>query len=545
MKTFQARSFVQVHYHNRPGGVNTVIGHYAEGFAEACAEAYAEVFAKTLPKSSFANIIICKNDSKDGCKFPTGKIQNIPECDYRAFQTKNAFLKTREILLRKLVAFIRSSGVPKPLCIVGHNLTLGKNCALSSAFAHSARLCEHMSEEVRFLSIIHDFAEEGRIDCIRQINILRDFGIDIWNDLYPKTKNLHFVALNKRNYTLLKKTGFTVEMLANPVETGKMRREISVQAKQAAYNKLISYSRRVHSPIDLALPTLFYPARVISRKNIVEAILLSNIIYKANLLVGKRGPSPAHRALYKKIRMLCVKHKTPVAFNCSDAFSPRESENVFPSILYAVADACLSTSIAEGFGYAFYEPWTNNKCVVGRRPMDFSPLPGMKFPGLYTRLPIPVSWISIHDCARKYYDNMRRYCYVKHQKPLSKFKQEFINIFIKDDAIDFACLDEHIQFEVVEKLLESQSMAIEWERLCGKELKQIRDNIKAGLKPDQSLIRSNRDHIKKKLSGQEFLKNFAQCFFKVRPAGIPQNRFKEIAVYFSDLSHFRLLMAPE
>jgi hypothetical protein len=540
MKPFPARSFIQVHYHNRPGGVNKVIGYYAEAHAELC--------AKAPPQTVFANFIICKNDLKDGSAFPAGKMRDVPECDYRFYSTKDAFLNKREILIRRLMAIIYSERVPKPLCVVGHNLTLGKNCALSSAFAFCSRLCENGTDDVRFFSIIHDFAEEGRSDCLKQINSLRDLGIDIWDDLYPKTNNLRFVAPNKRNYTLLKKSGFNVDLLANPVETEKVKRRGIVQERRIAVKKLISYSKRQHTPFDPALPTLFYPARVISRKNIIEALLVSSIICKVNLLVGKCGPSAAHRALYSKIRKLCVKYKAPVVFDCSEPFAPKKSKNGFPSILFDVADACISTSIAEGFGYAFYEPWTNNRYIIGRRPMDFSPVPGMKFPGLYARMPIPVSWIPIDDCVRKYFDRMRPYYHVGNLKPFSsfaKFKTVFEATFIKNNTIDFACLDETTQLDVVQSLMESQSMVEEWERLCSKELKQIRNAIKIGLQPMQSLVQSNRNTIKKKISGESFAKNFARCFFKTRSKSLPQNRYKEIARYFGDLSRFRLLMTPE
>jgi hypothetical protein len=544
MKTFRARSFVQVHYHNRPGGVNTVIGYYAEAFDEG----FARVSVKHSLQTIASNLVLCKREKTTGHAFLPGRILDAPECGYRVFSTIDGFYKTREVIIRRLMAIIRSKRVPKPLCIVGHNLTIGKNCALTSAFAQCARLCPHLSDNVRFFSVIHDFAEEGRIDCLKQIDGLHNLGIDIWNDLYPKTNNLRFVALNKRNFTLLKKAGFKADLLSNPVKTEKYKRGINVKEKRIAFEKLMSFSKREHSPIDPALPTLFYPARVISRKNIVEAILVSNIICKANLLVGKCGPLAEYRALYAKIRKLCKKHKAPVVFDCLTAFAPQASKNGFPSIVYAVADACISTSIAEGFGYAFYEPWINNKYVIGRKPVDFSPVPGMKFPGLYSRLPIPISWIAADVCARKYYDRIRRYYNVKHLKSFSsfaEFQREFKTVFVKNGAMDFACLDEHTQLEVLKKLLESKSMAVEWERLYGKELKQIREAIKIGLQPKQSLIQLNRDIIKKKVSGEKFVTDFARCFFKTRPAGVPQNNYKEIARYFGDLSRFRLLMTPE
>ncbi len=105
--------------------------------------------------------------------------------------------------------------------------------------------------------------------------------------------------------------------------------------------------------------------------------------------MGKSGPFPEHRALYAKTKKLCVKHKAEVVFNSSAAFAPQIPENGFPSILYDVADACISTSIAEGFGYAFFEPWTNNKYIIGRKPLDFSPITRDEIPGSLCKIADP------------------------------------------------------------------------------------------------------------------------------------------------------------
>ncbi len=247
MKILQARSFVQVHYHNRPGGVNTVIGHYAEAFAEAL----MEVSAGLARQSPVTNLIVCKRDKTEGRAFLPGTIKNIPESGYCSFATKYAFLKTKEILVSGLMAIIQSPGVQKPLCIVGHNLTLGKNCALSSAFAHCARLCENGRNDVRFFSVIHDFAEEGRIDCLKQIYDLQDVGIGIWNDLYPKDKEFALYRRSINGTIAFEKSGFIVDLLE--ILLKRKRQDVSdtlFKRRMTAFKKLISYSLREQCPID-------------------------------------------------------------------------------------------------------------------------------------------------------------------------------------------------------------------------------------------------------------------------------------------------------
>jgi hypothetical protein len=521
MKALNPRSLIQVHYHNRPGGVHTVM------------ERYATAFNRCVGPARGVNLICCKNDLKTGVGFSGAQLLSMPQCEYRNFTDKNVFIATRNLLRRKLLKAVEQSSAIGRLCVVGHNLTLGKNCALSSAFAEVAHAFKSANNDIRFFSVIHDFAEEGRTNCMRAIERLRGLGIDIGGEFYPKTGNMVFVVPNQRNYKLLKTSGFNVALLNNPLSEAAFSNNL----KNAASPKTSS-TPKCFIP---NAPTLLCPSRIIPRKNIFEAILLSNIILKANLYVGVPGPSAAHKKLFAKIKTLCGRHALPVIFH-EGAYS---ADECFPCAFYDRVDACLSTSIAEGFGYAFYEPWINGRAIVGRKPLGFSPAFGLKMPYLYERLPIPASWVSVEALAGKYYDRSGQFSYARPQKSFQKFKREFEAAFIKDGIIDFSCLDEQTQLNIIHKLLDSPSMAMEWEKLCGKELKRIRTGVLACLQPKQTVINSNRARLSKKASNKQFAKEFAHCFFKTRQKKVYQNRYKEIGRYFGDISRIRLLMAPD
>jgi glycosyltransferase involved in cell wall biosynthesis len=521
MKAFNPRSLIQVHYHNRPGGVHTVMERYAAAF-DRCAKPERGV-----------NLICCKNDLKTGVGFAGAELLSMPECEYRSFIDKNAFVHLRNSLQRKLLQAIEQSHVAGPVCVVGHNLTLGKNCALSSAFAEAARAYDTALGDIRFFSVIHDFAEEGRTDCMRAIERLRGLGIAIWNDLYPKTANLTFVTPSKLNYKLIKASGFRVVLLHNPVNAPA----VLISKKDRSVGKPPKPPKRFIPDA----PVLLYPSRIILRKNILEAILLSNILIKANLYLGGPGPSAAHKKIFSKVKSLCDRHALPVIFH----EGAHSADEFFPRAFYNRVDACISTSISEGFGYAFYESWINNKAIVGRKPLGFSPAFGLEIPYLYKRLPIPAPWVSVDALARKYFDCLGRFSYVRRQEPFLKFKQEFEAAFIKDGIMDFSCLDEQTQFDLVDEFLRFPGMAIEWEMLCGKELKRIRNSVFAGLQIGQTFIHSNRARLLKKASDNKFAHDFARCFFETRQKSVYQNRYKEIGRYFSDASRIRLLMGPK
>ena len=269
MKAFNPRSLIQVHYHNRPGGVHTVM------------ERYATAFDRCVGPARGVNLVCCKIDLKRGIGFIGAQLLSIPECEYRSFTDKNVFFRLRNLLRRKLLKAIEQSSAQGPLCVVGHNLTLGKNCALSSAFSEVARAFKSAYNDIRFFSVIHDFAEEGRTDCMRAIERLRGLGIAIGNDLYPKTGTIVFVVPLQRNYKLLKTSGFNVALLNNPLTEAA----ISNNLKNADAPKTSS-APKFFIP---NAPTLLCLSRIIPRKNIFEAILLSNILLKANLYVGGPG----------------------------------------------------------------------------------------------------------------------------------------------------------------------------------------------------------------------------------------------------------------
>jgi glycosyltransferase involved in cell wall biosynthesis len=70
--------------------------------------------------------------------------------------------------------------------------------------------------------------------------------------------------------------------------------------------------------------------------------------------------------------------------------------------MIARADALITTSIAEGFGLAFLEPWLADKPLVGRNlpeiTGDFAEH-GLNLSNLYNRLPVPL--VSKHPVAPK------------------------------------------------------------------------------------------------------------------------------------------------
>jgi len=135
------KTFIQIHYHNRAGGVARVM------------ERYSEVFNRTSRSNDIKSFVICNNYLKI---IPSHfKVISITECDYHRFRTENAFSLLQQKLFRKLLDLLSNKDLPKPICVVAHNLSLGKNAALSAAFSDLVDLFKS-DNEVRFYSVIHD-----------------------------------------------------------------------------------------------------------------------------------------------------------------------------------------------------------------------------------------------------------------------------------------------------------------------------------------------------------------------------------------------------
>jgi hypothetical protein len=69
------------------------------------------------------------------------------------------------------------------------------------------------------------------------------------------------------------------------------------------------------------------------------------------------------------------KHKLPVSIGFDDLLSlEREMDPAAPTRLrrysardmYRVADLVITTSVLEGFGFAYLEPWIADRAVIGR-----------------------------------------------------------------------------------------------------------------------------------------------------------------------------------
>ena len=497
-------SFVQIHYHNRPGGVTSVMGQYGLAFGKACGSAAGTSLVVCAKHHARADI--------DGAK-----VIDVRECGYTTFRTKNAFIKTRNSLLKRLEQIITSGLLARPISVVGHNLTLGKNCALSSAFAQCARRLAKQKNEYRFFSVVHDFAEEGRTDLMSQIVSLKRLGIKIRDELYPVSPNLCFVALNNRNYSILKKAGFQVRLVPNPVSAPATARSMPASIRIRVIRGLAKCAEKDNTAFKPDAPLLVYPSRIISRKNPVEAILLAHFFFSSNLLLGESGTSIEDRALAVHLKRLCTRCKIPVIFNSGRAASFLLShDETLLSLLTKAADVCITTSVLEGFGYALYEPWLYHKAVVGRVPAGSDVQKKIAAAGLYSKLLIPCGWIDVDKLVRRYYRDMKKSCRAIDEFPdTGSFSKQFNSAFVENRGIDFGCLDIATQCAVLECLCRHPELTDEWKRAFPYQTKALMDSWKAATVRPPPFAGRNRKRVISLFGNSAFAASFSACFEKI------------------------------
>ncbi|BBO66975.1 hypothetical protein DSCA_09050 [Desulfosarcina alkanivorans] len=292
-----------------------------------------------------------------------------------------------------------------------HNPTLAKN----RSFLQIIKRLQQ-SGITLFLQI-HDFAEDGRPGVY-------------FRDAYPA--DCHYGVINARDAGILKGAGLKprgVHLLPNAVAglTAGMDR----------------------SPE----PRILYPVRAIRRKNLGEAILLSMFFNGTQRLAVTQPPnSPADAASYRDWVAWVEKNRLHVDFEVG--------KNTDFGALMNSARSVVTTSITEGFGLTFLEPWTAGKLLWGRRIRgicdDFEAR-GIRLETLYDRLDVPLAWIDGDAFCRDWHQAVAgaAACY-GHRMAADTADAAFARM-TRNGRVDFGLLSETFQRQVLGRLIRAPS----------------------------------------------------------------------------------------
>ena len=341
-----------------------------------------------------------------------------------------------ETLAQRLeeVATASLGGAPDVWHVPNHSL--GKN----PAFSEAVRLLAESGHGM--LLHLHDFAEDGRPANYRA---LRD-GLADLSKIYPVGPRIRYAALNRRDASFLVEAGLPDEqliLLPNPVRPPDEEEIEPVAVKDI--------------PDNLAL----CPVRAVRRKNLGELALLA-AAHPDLTFANTLGPTnPAYEPAFQRWKDFADELKLSVRY----AFA-EETDASFPQLV-ASARMLVTTSVGEGFGLAFLEPWVQGKHLAGRDlpeiTTDFRQS-GLDLDHLYQRIELPVELIDANT-LRLQVEAALDILFAAYGEPVPAEGVEVaVGAMVRDDRVDFGRLHEPLQGILVREINSSQELADEVRR---------------------------------------------------------------------------------
>lgn len=312
-----------------------------------------------------------------------------------------------------------------------HNHSLGKNLSLPLAVGKMA------AEGRRLLLQIHDFPEDGRPGRYRFMaeGLVNGDG-RLGEMLYPRGPHVHYAPLNARDQHFLEEAGASADRVH--------RLPNAVASLGASPDAAPQGDERI----------LLYVTRAIRRKNLGEILLWAAMEGDARFQVSRAPRNPAARRVYERWVAFADSLKLPVEFEVG------ERDDLTLGSLISRAGRLITTSVAEGFGLAFLEPWLAGRPLVGRDLPEVTE--GLKESGLdllalYEALRVPVEWFDERILRTKltlgYVEMLEAYG----RAPSSDLPDRLWEALCGEGRIDFGRLDEPLQEDVIRRVAASQS----------------------------------------------------------------------------------------
>lgn len=394
-----------LHYHFKRGGVTKVVENTTEGF-----RLYApNVDFLCFSGEEYAGDVDLQHHT-------------IPELAY------GNSLHSGSTVLAKIIEKCKATWGSAPDIFHIHNHSLGKNLVVSSLLFQIA------NQQIPTVLHTHDFAEDAR----PKNYILSKQSLQLDNSvLYPISGYIHYATLNQRDAKRLTQAGIPadqVSVLANPHDVHPFPSSISK-----------------HKILDTDHLTVF-PVRGIRRKNIGEIAFWSALAEKDHHYAITLTPeNPQEKYFFDRWKHFCEEKQLPAYLGLAQMVDYSFDEVI------ASADRVITTSIAEGFGLSFLEPWGYQKALVGRSipgiSDDFQDQ-GIQLDHLYSEIQIPLSWLDREQLQKKFTRAIRQSWEAYDREISDQQINEIWKTITTEQSIDLGRLDEDSQEQVVTHLLE-------------------------------------------------------------------------------------------
>jgi hypothetical protein len=413
-----------VHHHLRPGGVTRVVAHSVRHLQRFGIE--VGIISGEAPKAPWS----CPVEVVDALNY---RDTRLPVSDPSLSEQMQE-------------GATRMFGEDGPCLWHIHNPTLGKNPELPHAVHQLALKGE------RILLHIHDLAEDGRAANYRLLRATLGE-----TPLYPLGPGITYGTINQRDADLLIDAGVPetqVFCLGNPV--GLPDAEASTMGVEAC-DAWVASDRRL----------MLYPTRGIRRKNLGEFLLLAALSDPDTWWATTLGPAnPAWQAVHSAWETAAQELNLPVSLGLAE-------RSGLPFSLWAKrSHQWVTTSIQEGFGLAFLEPWLLGKSITGRNlpeiTRDFVQQ-GISLSGLYSKLQVPLL-PGVADRLRASMASAFSGLYSSFDLQWNDdlFQAHWQEATGGEHAmIDFAFLDEPAQLDLLRAVVHDESLKDEVHRIDG------------------------------------------------------------------------------
>lgn len=298
--------------------------------------------------------------------------------------------------------------------IIAENLQVGNYPPLSYGYYLYVKWCWKHEPRKRFIFRAHDFYKDRPENFINieKLNAAVYPAVPDWHSvLFPNIPNVYFAAINRTSLNFIYEQGIPEERLFylpncldSTIHPG--------DGMSPGFRKVL----RDRWGLDEHTKILFSPIRCTPRKNIEESLLLLKVL---NRLGESSIDAPADLVHSMKFHLiLSMNISSGKAASYSRAIDEYVNRNNLPAHIgfrglidlerrydddgnirtyslsdaYAACRAVLTTSILEGFGFVFLEPWTAGKFLIGRNindvTYDFKTYAGLAFDTLYNKLTV-------------------------------------------------------------------------------------------------------------------------------------------------------------
>jgi len=361
---------------------------------------------------------------------------NIPEMDILGKKRKSKFTtgKIFDYLKQGMVVYKKiKKKLMKMDYIIIENPNLGVHPPLTYAYYRLVKHIHHSHAKQKVLYRIHDFAEDRRGNFINMLRFRGTESSPYWHKvMFPRARNTGFVTINKSDLLRLDTHGILQEnrshYIPNPINDHLKYED---NKSEGLRKKLI----KKHN-LDKDVKFIFYPARIVPRKNVEEAIFLTqllNIKFEENyvLVASLKPKGDENLKYYNKLQKFVNKHKLPVILGINDEVAMERSYTKSGKIsiygigdMYDICDKVISTSTMEGFGLFFIESWFFNKAIIGRDLPDITSdfkSSGINLEHLYDALFIDGSDFKDYGTVSKRLNLVLK---LKNKKFLKNFEEE-------------------------------------------------------------------------------------------------------------------------